>query len=266
MSFNFKQKYGGWALITGATSGIGQQMAKQLAADGMDVVLVARREQELKDYAQQLKNDFNIQTDIIVADLSSEQGVEKIKAVSHDIGLLALSAGLETNGAFEKNDLEAEKRLLQVNVMSTMELSHHFSQTMIERGKGGILLVASMFGQMASPYFSTYAGSKAFVINFGQSLYGELKSKGVDVSILSPGLTQTPMAVSTGVNWKKVPMDARSPEEVAKVGLQGVGKRVLTVPGLRNNIMAFMADLTPRKMMSLSMQKILNGALDTKRL
>ena len=177
-----------------------------------------------------------------------------------------MSAGLETNGAFEKLDLDAERRLLHVNVNSVMELSHHFSNTMIARGKGGILLVASMFGQMASPYFSTYAGSKSFVINFGQSLYAELKSKGVDVSVLSPGLTKTPMAVSTGVNWKKVPMAARAPEKVAKVGLQGVGKRVLTVPGLRNNIMAFMADLTPRKIMALSMQKILNGALDAKRL
>ncbi|WP_163133630.1 SDR family oxidoreductase [Agarivorans sp. Alg241-V36] len=266
MSFNFKQKYGGWALVTGATSGIGQEMAKQLAEDGMNLVLVARREQELKDYAQLLATQYSVDTDIIVADLSTLNGVDKIKATQHDIGLIALSAGLETNGAFEKLDLEAERRLLHVNVNSVMELSHHFSNTMIDRGKGGILLVASMFGQMASPYFSTYAGSKAFVINFGQSLYGELKSKGVDVSILSPGLTKTPMATSTGVNWKKVPMAARSPEKVAKVGLQGLGKRVLTVPGMRNNIMAFMANLTPRKMMAIAMQKILNGALDAKRL
>ncbi|RJG42444.1 SDR family NAD(P)-dependent oxidoreductase [Motilimonas pumila] len=266
MSFNFKQKYGGWALVTGATSGIGEQMAQQLAEDGMNLVLVARREQELKDYAQKLATQYSIETDVIVADLSTQQGVDEIKATQHDIGLVALSAGLETNGAFEKLDLAVERQLLQVNVNSVVDLSHHFSNTMIVRGKGGILLVASMFGQMASPYFSTYAGSKAFVINFGQSLYGELKSKGVDVSILSPGLTKTPMAVSTGVNWNKVPMAARSAEKVAKVGLQGVGKRVLTVPGLRNNIMAFMADLTPRKMMSLSMQKILNAALDAKRL
>ncbi|ANB24216.1 hypothetical protein A6F57_02690 [Alteromonas stellipolaris] len=266
MSFNFKQKYGGWALVTGATSGIGEQMAKQLAEDGMNIVLVARREQELKEYAQTLAGQYSVETDVIVADLSTQDGVDKIKATEHDIGLIALSAGLESNGAFEKLDLDAERRLLHVNVNSVVELSHHFSNTMIARGRGGILLVASMFGQMASPYFSTYAGSKAFVINFAQSLYAELKSKGVDVSVLSPGLTKTPMAVSTGVNWKKVPMAARSPEKVAKVGLQGVGKRVLTVPGLRNNIMAFLADLTPRKIMALSMQKILHGALDAKRL
>ncbi|MDR9827672.1 SDR family NAD(P)-dependent oxidoreductase [Vibrio sp. FNV 38] len=266
MSFNFKQKYGGWALVTGATSGIGEQMAKQLAEKGMDVVLVARREQELKDHAQALASQYSVKTDVIVADLATQEGVNKVKQTQHDIGLIALSAGLETNGAFEKLDLNGERRLLDVNVTSTMELSHHFSNAMVARGKGAILLVASMFGQMASPYFSTYAGSKAFVIGFGQSLYGELKPKGVDVSILSPGLTETSMATSTGVNWGKVPMAAKKPETVAKVALDGIGKRVVTVPGVRNNIMVFMSDLTPRKRMASMMKRLLDRAVDPKRL
>lgn len=265
-SFNFKQKYGGWALVTGATSGIGEQIAKQLAEDGMNLVLVARREKELKDYAQTLAAQHSVETEIIVADLATQEGVDKVKAAQRDIGLIALSAGLETNGAFEKLDLEGERRMLQVNATATMELSHHFSKTMVSRGKGAILLVASMFGQMASPYFSTYAGSKAFVIGFGQSLYGELKPKGVDVSILSPGLTKTPMATKTGVNWNKVPMAAKAPEKVAKVALDGIGKRVVTVPGIRNNIMVVMGDLSPRKIMASMMTRMLNGALDPKRL
>ncbi|MCK8083661.1 SDR family NAD(P)-dependent oxidoreductase [Vibrio sp. 1CM24A] len=266
MSFNFKQKYGEWALVTGATSGIGEQMAEQLAADGMNVVLVARREAELKEYANTLAEKYGVKSDIIVADLATQAGVDQVKAVKQDIALIALSAGLETNGAFEKLDLDAERRLIQVNVTSTMELSHHFSNTMVERGKGAILLVASMFGQMASPYFSTYAGSKAFVINFGQSLYSELKPKGVDVSILSPGLTKTPMANATGVNWSKVPMAAKTPEKVAELALSGLGKRLVMVPGVRNNIMAFMATLTPRKLLSTAMKLILDRAVDPKRL
>ncbi|QIA64994.1 SDR family NAD(P)-dependent oxidoreductase [Vibrio astriarenae] len=266
MSFNFKQKYGGWALVTGATSGIGEQLAKQLAADGMNLVLVARREKELKEYAQSLAFEYSIETDVIVADLATQEGIDKVKTNKRDIGLMALSAGLETNGAFEKLNLDSERRMLEVNVSSTMELSHHFSKAMVKRGKGAILLVASMFGQMASPYFSTYAGSKAFVIGFGQSLFGELKPKGVDVSILSPGLTKTPMAVNTGVNWSKVPMAAKTPEKVAKVALQGIGKRVVTVPGIRNNIMVAMADFTPRKLMASVMTRMLDNALDPKRL
>lgn len=266
MSFNFKQKYGGWALVTGATSGIGEQMAKQLAADGMNLVLVARREQALNDYALTLASEYSVETAVIVADLATQEGVDKVKATQHEIGLIALSAGLETNGAFEKLDIDAELRMLEVNVKSTMTLSHHFSNIMVARGKGAILLVASMFGQMASPYFATYAGSKAFVIGFGQSLYGELKPKGVDVSILSPGLTKTPMATSTGVNWNKVPMAAKAPEKVAKAALSGIGKRVVTVPGVRNNIMVIMGGLTPRKLMASMMTRMLNNAVDPKRL
>lgn len=266
MRFNFDKKYGGWALVTGATSGIGKQMVEQLAADGMKVVLVARREQELRQYASQITDKYNVETDFIVADLSTTEGVESVKSTKYEIGLVALSAGLETNGAFEKIDVEAERRLINVNVLSTMELSHHFSNSMIKRGRGGILLVASLLGQMGTPYFSNYAGSKAYVVNFGQSLYGELKPKGVDVSVLSPGLTETPMADKTGVDWSKVPFATKTPEEVARLALEGLGQRVVTLPGKRNKIAAFVANLTPRKMLNTMVEKMLVSALSQDRL
>ncbi|PSW15780.1 short-chain dehydrogenase [Photobacterium rosenbergii] len=266
MNFDFNKKYGGWALVTGATSGIGEQIAEQLAADGMNLVLVARREEELKRNSQRISDKHNVKTEYIVADLSRSDGVNAVKKVNQNIGLLVLSAGLENNGAFEKINLESERQLVNVNVLSTMELAHHFSNLMVNKGKGGILFVASLFGQMGSPYFSNYAGSKAYVINFGQSLYGELKPKGVDVSILSPGLTKTPMADKTGVNWNKVPFAAKEPQDVARIALKNMGKKVVIVPGLRNQISAFSANLTPRKLLNTMVEKIMSSALPESKL
>jgi short-subunit dehydrogenase len=102
---------------------------------------------------------------------------------------------------------------IQINVVATLQLTHHFSNSMIERKKGGILLISSLSGHMPNPYLANYAGTKAYVLNLGASLYGELKPKGVDVAVLSPGL---PMVENNGVDWNKTPMQAMEPSVVAK--------------------------------------------------
>jgi short-subunit dehydrogenase len=174
---------------------------------------------------------------------------------------LILSAGIEVNGAFEKTSLDAEMKLLRVNVIATLQLSHHFSKPMVARKKGGILMVASLSGHMPNPYFANYAGSKAYVLNFGASLYGELKPKGVDVSVLSPGLTNTAMSSNTGVDWSKTPMTAMDPAEVAEAGLEGLGKRFLTVPGTKNKVMAAMAKHSPLAMQAKMNEKMIKKAI-----
>jgi short-subunit dehydrogenase len=115
---------------------------------------------------------------------------------------------------------------------------------------------------MPNPYFSNYAGSKAYVLNLGASLYGELKPKGVDVTILSPGLTNTPMVADNGVNWNKTPMKAMEPAVVAETGLEGLGKRLLSVPGGRNKMMAFMSKHSPLGMQADMNEKMMRKALD----
>jgi uncharacterized protein len=263
---NFKNKYGKWALVTGATSGIGAELTSQIAAKGMNILLVARKEKELEEQSSLLRNRYNIETKYISADLATEEGIEKVKKAQEEIGLLVIAAGLEVNGAFESTQLEKELKVIQVNVVATLQLTHHFSKAMIERKKGGILLIASLSGHMPNPYFSNYAGSKAYVLNLGASLYGELKPKGVDVSVLSPGLTNTPMVSNNGVDWSKTPMKAMDPSVVAEIGLNGLGKRMLSVPGGRNKIMAWMAKHLPLEMQAKMNEKMIRNAIHTTKL
>lgn len=262
MDTNFKNKYGDWALITGATSGIGAELTSQIAARGLNVVLVARKEKELAECAAALQNRYGVKTKCVSADLATNEGIEKIKQIDEEIGLLVIAAGLEVNGAFEKNSLESELKVIQINVVATLQLTHHFSKAMIRRAKGGILLVSSLSGHMPNPYFANYAGSKAYVLNLGASLYGELKPKGVDVTILSPGLTNTPMATNSGVDWEKTPMQAMEPSVVAKIGLKGLGKQLLSVPGGKNKIMAFMSKHSPLAMQAKMNEKMMRKAID----
>lgn len=258
---SFKTNYGNWALVTGATSGIGAEITSQLAAKGINIILVARKEKELKEHSALVRNRYAVETKYIAADLATAEGIAKVKMTQEEIGLLVISAGIEVNGAFESTPLEKELQLIQVNIIATLQLTHHFSKGMVEREKGGILLIASLSGHMPNPYFSNYAGSKAYMLNLGASLYGELKPKGVDVSVLSPGLTNTPMVADNGVDWSKTPMTAMDPSIVAEVGLNGLGKRMLSVPGGKNKMMAWMAKHLPLEMQARMNEKMIRKAI-----
>lgn len=259
----FKSKYGEWALITGATSGIGEAFANQIAEKGINIVLVARDKTNLTHKAQFLKEKYKVDSLIISADIGSEAGINEIKTKTEslNVGLVVLSAGLEVNGAFNKTDIQRELAVVNINVVATLQLTHHFIPMMIGRKKGGILMVASLSGHMPNPYFANYAGSKAYILNFGASLYGELKPKGIDIAVLSPGLTNTPMAKSTGVDWGKTPMKPLEPELVAKAGLKGLGKKLLIVPGVMNKIMAGMSKHSPIQMLAGMNRKMMAKAI-----
>lgn len=111
---------------------------------------------------------------------------------------------------------------------------------MVQYGRGGILLVASLIGHMPNPYFSNYAGSRAYVVNFGTSLHWEMKKKGVDVTVLSSGVTDTPMSKSEDIDWPKAPFSIMSPKATAEIALKGLGNKPLVIPGTKNRIMIFM--------------------------
>lgn len=265
---NYKEKYGEYALITGGSSGIGKAIANELAQKGLNLILVARREEELQQTAKEIKAKHQIDVVCVSADLLTDQGMQTLKEQSekYTVGLLLPAAGLEVNGAFEKNNLEKELRVIKLNVTVTMELTHYFLQKMIPRKKGGILLVASLSGHMPNPYFANYAGTKAYVLNFGASLYAELQPKGIDVTVLSPGLTATPMTADNGVDWSKTPMQALPPEAVAKSAVNALGKKLIAIPGFKNKMMGAMAKHTPYQMGAKMGKKMIEKALNQSKL
>lgn len=264
----YKEKYGAYALITGGSSGIGKAIAIEFAKKGLNLILVARRTDELQQAAKDIKAEHPVEVVCISADLLTDAGMQTVKDASkqYEVGLLVPAAGLEVNGAFEKNNFEKELRVIKLNVTVTMELTHYFLQKMIPRKKGGILLIASLSGHMPNPYFANYAGTKAYVLNFGASLYAELQPKGIDVTVLSPGLTATPMTTDNGIDWSKTPMQALTPEAVAETAVNALGKKLIAIPGFKNKIMGAMAKHTPFQMGSVMAKKMMDKAIDKNKL
>jgi short-subunit dehydrogenase len=235
------KKYGSWALVTGATSGIGAALTRQLGQAGLNLVLVARTRATLDAQAKALAREFGVQVRTVAADLSVPDGTAAVIAAVQDleVGVLVLSAALESKGYFVEESLATHRALLQMDVVGPMELTHHFGAKMAGRGRGAILLVSSLSGWMAQPYMAAYGAAKAYVIALGEALHQELKDKGVDVSVLSPGPTQTPMMVATGIDFAAMGMAIMQPEAVAATGLAALGHRAHAVPGLRNQVMVF---------------------------
>ncbi|WP_156027130.1 SDR family NAD(P)-dependent oxidoreductase [Sporocytophaga myxococcoides] len=242
-SLTFKDLYGDWALITGGSSGIGKSIAFEVARKGLNLILVARGAEALTQTANEIKKSTGVHIKTIVADLRKHEDIIAIEnqTKAFEIGLLVHSAGLENNGFFPKNDFQKELSLLQLNVISTMTLSHIFSQRMVNIGRGGILLISSVIGHMPSPYFANYAASKSYILNFGLSLHAELKARGITVSVLSPGVTQTPMSDKTGIDWTKSKVKIMSSDEVAMEAIEKFGKQLSIVPGKENRMLAFFA-------------------------
>lgn len=261
MKTTFKDSYGDWALITGASSGIGKALATEIANKGLNIVLVARKHPQLLEVSTELRNNFNVSTCVIQADISKSSGINEVIQATKDlqIGMLVLSAGIENNGLFTSNDIDFETKVVDLNIISTLKLTHHFAKKMERLRRGGILFVSSLTGHMASPYFSNYASTKSYVLNFGSSLYAELKPKGVDVSILSPGVTNTPMSAKMGIDWSQTNVPVMEPNEVAKDTIRNFGKKLSIIPGRTNKIMAFMAKkIIPADRFSISNHKMLS--------
>jgi len=188
---NIKSKYGAYALVTRGTLGIGAEFTKQLAKKGLNIILVARRQNLLDDKAVELRNEYGVDIQTIQVDLTKKEGIQKvIDGTSElEVGLFIPCAAIENHGMITKLSIEKELALIQLNITTTYALTHHFANKMVKRNKGGILFVSSMIGHMPNPYFSNYAASKAYILNLGTSLNGELKKYNIDVSVLSPGPT-----------------------------------------------------------------------------
>ncbi len=261
----FEEKYGPLALVTGASSGIGAAFARQLAMKGLNVAMAARREDRLKTLAVQLENLYHISTRVIPVDLTAPDYLNTIDVATEgiEIGLLINNAGTGVPGAFLKQPLEDYTKVVQLNVTAPMQLSHVFGKKMSEEGRGGIIFVSSIAAYTGSPYMANYATTKAYLLSLASALHVELKPKGVDVLVLSPGATHTEMENMEGMDFSKVPMSWMEADQVASTGVQALGRKSMVIPGGMNNMMNFMATkLMPRQTALSMFGKMMAKAMD----
>ncbi|MES2933554.1 MAG: SDR family oxidoreductase [Pseudomonadota bacterium] len=250
----FQQKYGSWALITGASSGIGAEFARQLAPRGMNLILVARREERLQQLAEQLRSKHAIEVMVIAADLSTPDFLQVIATQTQqcDIGLLVNNAGFALTGAFLDHSLEHELALLHVNCRAPLMLAHYFGRLMVRKKRGGIINICSASAFMPLPFWTNYSAAKSYCLQFSEGLWFELKKHGVDVLAVCPGSTKTEFASVAGTSAQGV--------EVAPLVttiLNNLGKKPTLIPGFGNQAAAFVARFLSRKLAILLGSKVI---------
>lgn len=244
----FVRKYGPWALVTGASSGIGAEFVRQLAAKGLDLVVVARRRARLEQLRAELARQYPIALRVVAVDLAAPGFIESIREATADIeiGLLVNNAGFGVAGPFLENSLARELELLDVNCRAPLVLSHVFGREMVRQGRGGIVFVSSVVGFVAIPFMSHYAASKAHGLFFGEGLGYELKRSGVDVLVLCPGGTETEFQEVAGVRA----LSAMPAAPVVSQALRALGRKPVVVAGLRNRLFIGSARVAPRWLMT----------------
>lgn len=244
------------ALVTGASSGIGAEMARQLAAQRANLILTARRRERLEALAGELAAQHGIQATVIESDLNTPDGADRLVEALAARGLaptmLINNAGFGYYGQFveqSQGDIEA---MLQVNVRAVTVLCRKLGQAMAARGGGSILNVASFAALAPIPRYAVYSGAKAYVIAFSQALRHELCARGVKVSVLCPGFTKTEFHdVSRHEKTSLMRMTELTVEQVARAGLRGLERgRLLIVPGWWYKLNSLTARLVPRGLMS----------------
>ncbi len=238
------RQYGPWAMITGASSGIGRELAVRLAEAGLNLVLVARRRAVLEQLADDLGRKYGVETRVVELDLAQQQSTEILEQATRDldIGLLVAAAGFGTSGAFLNAQLEAETEMLEVNCRSLMELSWLFGRQFARRRRGGMVLMSSIVGFQGTPFAAHYAATKAYVQALAEALSVELAPLGVDVLAAAPGPTHSGFAARAGMNLGV----ALNPEDIAQPILTALGRQATVLPGLLSKLLTYSLMLLPR--------------------
>ena len=256
---------GKWSLITGASSGIGMEMARELASLGSNVILVARRRLPMDELAAELQQSYSVEVEVVSLDLSSPESAQKLydqlKASGREVSYLLNNAGIGQFGKFLDRSLEEIETLLDLNTRTLVRLSHLFAADMVERKFGRILQVASLLGFQAVPGYGVYAASKGFVLLFGEALNRELRGTGVTCTVLSPGLTRTAFLDVAGqqpnLMQRMMMMETRT---VARSGVRAMLKsKSLIVPGLINRLVMFSNRLMPRIVATEVFKLVMSG-------
>lgn len=216
-------RYGPVAVVTGASSGIGRSFARQLAAQGLDLVLVARRIDRLEALAEELRSTHGRAVYVNGIDLSEPSAAQQIlnATTDLDVGLVVSNAGFGLKGEHAANDPKVMTHMLMVNCNVPMLLAHGFIPRLRQRGRGGLLFTSSVEGLIGCPYSTAYSATKALVNSLGEGLWAELNPEGIDVLTICPGATDTEAAALQGIDPSTL-QNVMSPDEVARLALDNL--------------------------------------------
>jgi uncharacterized protein len=252
-----KSTYGPWAVVTGATSGIGLELTKQLASAGLNLVINARNTARLREVETELKMTYGINVKPIGADVAEPEGIDEIVRATRElnVGLLVVSAGYGTSGRFVDASLHQEINMLRVNCEGLLSLTHYYSQRFAEQKRGGIILLSSLVAFQGVPFAAHYAATKAYVQSLAEALAVELKPYGIDVLAAAPG------PVSSGFEARaNMKMDgALSPQQVGVPILKALGRQSTVLPGFLTKVLTYSLRTVPRWAKVRIMEKVMGG-------
>lgn len=253
----FRSSYGPWAVVTGASSGIGREIAREVAERGVHLVLVARQGERLRELAVELTRTFGVETRVIVADLATDAGITSVIDGTSDleVGLLVAAAGFGTSGSFLDADERVEREMLDVNCRAVLLHSLAFGRRFAQRGRGGIVLMASLVGWQGVPFSAHYAATKAYVQSLAEALHVELAAHGVDVLASAPGPVHSGFAARAGMHMGI----ALGPAAVARATVAALGRRGTVVPGALSKLLTWSLVPLPRWARVRVMGRIMGG-------
>ncbi len=237
----------GRALVTGASSGIGLEIAKVLASQNYDLIICARRKKELDDLSIKITNRYKVNCRVIVADLTTEEGVDLLVNNSEDVDILVNNAGFGILGDHFEMQLGRQLEMIELNIHALTRLSHEFGNLMVKKGKGRIMNVASIASYISGPSFAVYCATKAYVLSYSRALHKELKNKGVSVTALCPGYVTTGFQEVAGMELSKMEKLTSVPaKRVAEIAVKSMhkGKREV-MPGIVNKPLPLVTKITP---------------------
>jgi uncharacterized protein len=239
-----KRRFGPTALVTGASDGIGRAFAMQLAENGFDLILVARRASLLQDLAQEIGTRCDVAVRICAMDLSDPTKVPELMRLTEGlpVGLVVAAAGFGSIGPFLEQDMETEINMVDLNCRCVVELSYGFGQRMAVEGRGGIILFGSLVGFNGAPLSATYAATKGFVQSFAEGIAAELRPRGVDVLSVAPGPVGTGFAARAGMQMGR----AATPAMVAQRALSALGRQTTVRPGFLAKFLGWSLAMLPR--------------------
>ena len=259
MPFDSK-KYRAWALVTGASSGLGAEFTRQLAAKKLNIILVARRRNRLEQLAGEIESAHGIQTRIIDADLTADGECSRVIRETEDleVGLLVNNAGYGMFGYYHLLEPERQVNMTILNCVVPVLLTNHYLPKMIERGRGGLIFLASTAGYQATASFGTYGATKAFNLMLGESLWQECGRYGVDSLAVSPGVTRTEFTDVADIHGFGAFLVATADSVVASA-IRNLGRKPSFVHGWSNKLLNFVVRVSPRRVVIAITHAMLKG-------